>query len=749
MTGPEAPICFICVGASKKKRDCPALGRTIGRMECAQWRHREVTCPSDCEHNPFAPLNYGLFKEMEERLVGASLRRLVETGSGEAVAAFKRASETGKEEEAVLQSLKALYFEKEQGGTTLVERWLADPREKWKNDERLFFESMHGARPAFLEVRAILDGTRVEVHDLLHGGERLLVCDNILAERACRFDALFAWIFPMPHFYRLSGIVIPYLGLGEHDPFGVFCELIRHNGGDPQTVGDDPEWFFENQLALAGTRKRVAEERHRRMIQGMDLKYWYGYYKDAGPDVGEELAEKLDRHPDLNCEEPEADEKEEEPWETDRWVWLGGEGAMGVGRSILGSLRYNVFTKKWRIEAMTRARYDTLTEAFIGLAGSAVRMTGEEQRDLGSETTGFKTPEDLDDLPATLLDKTEMLAPESYQLPIGGGEGRDPVNLSRILFQNWLKAEIPALGGKTPAEAAKDPALASTVLHRLKEQINAYDQRNLGVGQTGDVADLIREHGLPDPGEPPPPKRPPRRSVTDSKQDEPPDPFPGADVESGPRLKEEEMDDLGILEFCEVMAEVLSELGDLCGGVERTVHEERYTSLPLGAPPRKTLGIKALQKGPMKKLEAFENPGEILLKIAASNGPDFLANLDAFLHELDLGEHERGAFALALLTLWVCLVPADHRKPLLPIEEMRRRYHEQSFPPVDDYADTGDLIAYLCEDARQTNVCLFAMMEYLRSRYEDLELSDPSEVLVSSYPALLLLRVLCEWWAEA
>ena len=60
-------------------------------MEWAQWRHREVTCPTDREHNAVARLNHGLLKEMEERLVAASLRRLVETGSGETVAAFKRA----------------------------------------------------------------------------------------------------------------------------------------------------------------------------------------------------------------------------------------------------------------------------------------------------------------------------------------------------------------------------------------------------------------------------------------------------------------------------------------------------------------------------------------------------------------------------------------------------------------------------------------------------------------------------------
>ena len=733
---------------SKKKRECPALGRTIERVECAQWRHREVTCPADCEHNPFAPRNYPLFKDMEERLVGASLRRLMETGSGDAFTAFKRAAEKGKEEEIVLYSLQALYFEKDSSGFTFMEGWLGDSREKWKNDERLFFEYMQGMRPAFLEVRAILDDTCIEVLDLLRGGERLLVCDNNLAEQACRFDALFAWIIPMPHYYRLSGIVSPYQGIGDHDPFDVFCELLRHHGADPESVGDDLNWFFSNQPALSLTRERIASERHRRLMDGVDLKYWYGNYKNAGPERGADLVVKLDRHPDLNREDPEAEEDKEEAWETDHWVWLGGESTMGVGRSVLGTLRYNAFSGNWRIEAMTRARYDSLTKAFTGLAGAAVRMTGEEDKDLGAEMEGLKPSEPIGDLPAALLEKTDMLAPQSFQMPVGRGDGRGPFDFSRKLFQNWLQAEIPALGGKTPAAAAKDPALAEAVLHRVKEQINAYDQRNLGAGQTGDVADLIREHGLPDPGEPPPPKRPPRRSLTDPNQDEPPVPFPdlGADDASSP--EDEEFDDIEMPEFCEVMAGVLTEMGGLCQGEERLIHEQRYRALPLAGPPKRALKIKALKKGPMRRLEEAENPEEILIAIVTSNGPDFLANLDALLRELDLGEQERGAFTLALLTLWICLVPADHRKPLLSIEEMRRRYHEQTFPPVHDYAHVSDLIAYLCEDARQTDPCLLALMEYLRSRHEEVQLSDPPEVLVNSYPGLLLLRVLCEWWSE-
>ena len=262
----DTPPSLIDAAKNKKKRDCPALGRLIERVECAQWRHSEVACPSDCEHNPFAPANYALYSKMENRLTGASLRKLLENGTGETVKAIARAAESGNEEDLLLHSIKGLYFETDAEGSTFVDRWLADPKEKWKNGERIFFNGNKKIRPAFLEVRSILDHTGLELVDLLHDRERILLFDTQLAERACRFDTLFSWIFPLPHFWRLNGLATPYTGIGDLDPFGVFCELVRHHGGDPETVGDDPDWFFEHLPALNHTHERVRAERRRHML---------------------------------------------------------------------------------------------------------------------------------------------------------------------------------------------------------------------------------------------------------------------------------------------------------------------------------------------------------------------------------------------------------------------------------------------------------------------------------------------------
>jgi len=50
-----------------KFRLCPALGREISSAECGAGRHQTIVCPAECGHNPFAPVNYDAFFELETK----------------------------------------------------------------------------------------------------------------------------------------------------------------------------------------------------------------------------------------------------------------------------------------------------------------------------------------------------------------------------------------------------------------------------------------------------------------------------------------------------------------------------------------------------------------------------------------------------------------------------------------------------------------------------------------------------------
>ena len=84
--------------------------------------------------------------------------------------------------------------------------------------------------------------------------------------------------------------------------------------------------------------------------------------------------------------------------------------------------------------------------------------------------------------------------------------------LMRAADQAFLDDKIPALDGRTPREAARDPALRPKLIQLMKERVRSHDERNLQTGRADDINWLLRELKLdeiifdPPPWRPPPPK---------------------------------------------------------------------------------------------------------------------------------------------------------------------------------------------------------------------------------------------------
>src|SRR5690606_7548533 len=72
----------------------------------------------------------------------------------------------------------------------------------------------------------------------------------------------------------------------------------------------------------------------------------------------------------------------------------------------------------------------------------------------------------------------------------------------------WLDQPLPRLEGRTPREAAGDPALRGRVAGLVKRQVMDQDRENLRTGGTADVGWLARELGLTEIDVPAPPPRP-------------------------------------------------------------------------------------------------------------------------------------------------------------------------------------------------------------------------------------------------
>ncbi|NBD38398.1 MAG: hypothetical protein GVY10_07515 [Verrucomicrobia bacterium] len=94
-------------------------------------------------------------------------------------------------------------------------------------------------------------------------------------------------------------------------------------------------------------------------------------------------------------------------------------------------------------------------------------------------------------------------------------------------------------------------------------------------------------------------------------------------------------------------------------------------------------------------------------------------------------------------------MPHGHRKPLLSFDDLRRGYFAFDFPPPEAFNKASELLTGLCNAGPQEEVFLLALMEYIRLGRSLLEPDDSAEALASSFsfPALRLLRVLCDCWA--
>jgi len=108
---------------SSKQRECPALGRAIGRAECGAGRQSRIACPATCEHNPFTAANHTALLEAEDRLnmrtIAALAAEIGEAAVDRILAACRQAGDETDSEGALL---RALFVVRDQEGLSFAER---------------------------------------------------------------------------------------------------------------------------------------------------------------------------------------------------------------------------------------------------------------------------------------------------------------------------------------------------------------------------------------------------------------------------------------------------------------------------------------------------------------------------------------------------------------------------------------------------------------------------------------------------
>ena len=218
---------------ASKQRDCPAVGRKISATECVANRHNPYACPATCPHDPFAPANYGRFLELEGRVDHKSMEYFREHAPDRAAMerAFQLTSHHPNPHAIHAWCIWNLYFVTDGDGLTFGQRWAKAGFSGLKSDQQLLLRAKMQTRVALLEIHRVPDGEQVEAVDLLAPGTPpLRFRDRSLAGVAVRFACALTWIYPLPHYWRLSGTAVLIPELAQFSAEEVVTEIVRLRG---------------------------------------------------------------------------------------------------------------------------------------------------------------------------------------------------------------------------------------------------------------------------------------------------------------------------------------------------------------------------------------------------------------------------------------------------------------------------------------------------------------------------------------
>lgn len=496
---------------ASKSRPCPALGRPISSADCGEQRQSRLACPAECGHNPFTPENYSRLLEIEDQLDSKTSGRMVKLAP-DPHALERTINRLQREGNHALHAFFVwhFFFEKDANGQTFAQRWEQAGLKELKNDERVLLSGKTQMRIALIEVHRVLGDSNVEAVDLLSPDPvPAIFQDRSLARTACRFSTLLAWVYPLPHFWRLSGTAEHIPDFAQLSAPEIVREIVRHLGGPIEEL-PMRRWLAEHFAKFHDSLVATSLSRRRLMFAGMDAKWGKAVYELRAPfaPCRNRLDELATVHPD-DLSDPECDEGFAEAR-----VWFdeaspGAQSVPSSGKPVLG--RVLLGQSLWRLEAMGAERLARLRAQFEGHMGADIKFQRERLDDLAARLSAKEPAADESLVPPSLLEDPSRIVMTSSRSPAPPGN-LSPEEFEQAWFDEANKAfldnHVPALGNRTPREAARDPSSRPKLVEMMKERVRSCDEENLRTGRSDDINWMLKELGLNELIFEPPPWRP-------------------------------------------------------------------------------------------------------------------------------------------------------------------------------------------------------------------------------------------------
>ncbi len=493
----------------KHQRDCPVLGRFISSAECGSGRGTAYACPEQCVYFPFTPANYDQHFALEKGLIGAAHsrgeRHLSEVARSRMSAKIRIRTGAYDQETAIQSELAwAYHCERDVEGRSFGERWLEDKASGLKNDERFLLSQMNQVRPVLLEINRIVDDIIIEGVDLLTG-EALRVLDRSAAGSMGRYFVVLVWLYPMPHYQRLSGTAMLIPDLPDIEPQEWLREIIAHLGG-PSGGREEAYWLAEHFLRVLESIQAVSEARLEAMLGATDMQWItteYGVLPSAG------LEELFEKQSDMFSDSLEEEDMKQGFDQV--FVWLEAAPSLEQGqtmsspdvssvdlpsRLVLG--RILLGGERLRLEAQSQERHGVLRNRFEKLAAGRVKFLGEQHKDLVAEArTKLVSRYDASLVPPKLIKNPIQLGIQrEMRLAKGADSELSVLEIRRQQLVALVDSSLPGLDGLTPRQAAANPAYRTRLVRLMKTHIRGCDSERRQKGLDLDLNPQLVELGL-------------------------------------------------------------------------------------------------------------------------------------------------------------------------------------------------------------------------------------------------------------
>ena len=518
----------------KNQRPCPALNGFISSTDCGAQRGSTVNCPGDCPFNPFAISGYDAWLKLDESW-GKKATAYVNQHFGrdqfrELFTASLRPTEEGPGSEVLAYAhalYSALFLLRDSEGRTLTDRWEAEGWTGLNNDERVMMRYRRRSFVTVAEVQKVLDYQSALCTDALApGSPAFVLVDRSTTPQMVRFTRLLGWLTHYPHFSRLGGVG---LVVSTH-AWRYWREVLDNRLAAERAQRLDltlRELLTQNFIWATEVMTEVGLDYRQRIFQSLDMHHCIATYRILGSI--QEVTAIMKSKPDFLLESAGEDSGLGAPLAKFAWVRRGESAELyeSVGGEFehasppgsiptVGSVR--LFRDRLVTEVFSKKKYAFTRKMVDRFFGPLIRFDHESVVDI-AEAQGLKEPkvkvshevaEVMDrafsgrDKPGLSIQSSLVRVPPSGSGPVAAGGKPGPLANKAALLEATLQGQlrailehrVPALGGRTPRESARDIALRPQLLEWVKGLIHETETNNRRDGTNISVDWLLDELGL-------------------------------------------------------------------------------------------------------------------------------------------------------------------------------------------------------------------------------------------------------------